>query len=169
MQGFIFPDARQNTPISKVPTVHRECSPRSIKKLYGKTANQSFHCVPIMAHGERSRRTVITRPFSRRTGGEKQPTEMKRRAPGAAKRRRRREAAPFKAFPCADTPKQRKGARGSTGWRPVDRRRGLLWQITPKLPPHTANHQGGIRRNLWLGAPSFCPAGRKKNYLIMKV
>ena len=32
---------------SKVPTVRRECSPRSIKKRYGKTAERSFHCVPI--------------------------------------------------------------------------------------------------------------------------
>ena len=41
-------------PPSKVPTVRRECSPRSMKKLYGKTANRSFHCVPITERGERS-------------------------------------------------------------------------------------------------------------------
>jgi len=39
---------------SKVPTVRRERSPRSIQKLYGKTANRSFHRVPITERGERS-------------------------------------------------------------------------------------------------------------------
>ena len=43
-----------------MPTVRRECSPRSIKRLYGKTANRSFHCVPLTERGERSWRTVGT-------------------------------------------------------------------------------------------------------------
>ena len=39
---------------SKVPTVRRECPPRSIQKFYGKSADRSFHCVPITERGERS-------------------------------------------------------------------------------------------------------------------
>ena len=35
--------ARARGGASKVPTVRRECSPRSIKKLYGKSANGCFH------------------------------------------------------------------------------------------------------------------------------